>query len=520
MAFYPVKQVGQYGVNKDLSRHEIPDNIWTDASNIRFFEGYAYHFLGYSEIYPTPSYAPQYILPINYNGDSALVYASASKTHMAWVNGGSATHTDLTHVTPRTGALNGWTGVVFSGIPVLNAGDLTSKPMAWDGNIANKFVDLPNWPANTYCRAIRSYKQMLFALNVTKTTTPYKYMVKWSHPADPGAVPPSWDETDPALLAGEFDISEGNDIVVDGLQLRDSFIVYKERSTFRLDYVGGQSIFKQVKLFDHGVMGLNCVVEVDGKHLVLTQNDVILHDGQNAVQILDKTTRRGFLDEISSTYRDRCFVSKNPFLHEAYIFYPAGQESTTCNKALVFNWVDGTVSFRSFSSINCAAYGPYSLTSDVSNNPWSGVSETWAAYASTWNNFANLSDRPGLILGSANLKLYTVDSAFTDDGAAITSYMERKGLSLGMPEKMKLVRGLRPRVRGESGKTIYFKVGCQSDPFEEPQWTDPVPFTIGQTVAIDLFCTGRYISVRVESGDALTWRLDSYDIDVVEAGAW
>ena len=53
--------------------------------------------------------------------------------------------------TPRIGVVNNWTSAVLGGIPILNTGDTTSIPMYWNLNLANKFLDLPNWPANTYC---------------------------------------------------------------------------------------------------------------------------------------------------------------------------------------------------------------------------------------------------------------------------------------------------------------------------------------------------------------------------------
>ena len=44
MTIVRVTGVGQYGVNKDLSRHELPINVWTDARNIRFYGDSAYQF--------------------------------------------------------------------------------------------------------------------------------------------------------------------------------------------------------------------------------------------------------------------------------------------------------------------------------------------------------------------------------------------------------------------------------------------------------------------------------------------
>jgi len=514
---HKIRNVGQIGINKDLSQHEMPDNAWTDAQNIRFLDGYAHQYLGYSEIYATPSEAPQYLLPVIVGGVKSWVYPTAAKTFVASVSAGSVVHTDITHATPRTGVVNAWTGTLLSGVPILNAGDSTSKPMAWDLNLANDFVDLTNWPANTYCKSIRAFKNFLFAMNVTKTTTNYAYMVKWSHPADPGALPPSWDETDATRMAGEVDIAEGGDVVVDGLQLRDSFIVYKENSTWRFDFVGGNSVFRLSKVIGtDGIMNRNCAIEFNGFHLVLTGSDVMLHDGQSAQSVLDKMTRRWLFQNMDDTYKHLCFVAKHPFFNEIIIAYPA-IGSTVCDKGMVYNYVDKTVSFRDLPNVNHISYGAVDTTQTSS---WDSDGDPWVADLSAWNGPGFTPAISSCVAASSAIKLYALDTATYYAGVAPTCYLERRGLSFGSPESIKFVRGIRPRVMGDTGATIIFNIGSQDDPWEDPTWSDDMTHTIGTTIANDCLISGRYIAIRIESGTAVQWRLDSFDVDVQPAGQW
>lgn len=513
---HKIANVGQIGVNKDLSQHELPENAWTDAENIRFLDGYAHQFLGYSEIYASPTEAPQYLIPVIVGGVRSWVYATAAKCWVASVSGGSVVHTDLTHATPRTGVVNQWTGTLLSGVPILNAGDSTSKPMAWDLNLANNFVDLTNWPANTYCKSIRAFKNFLFALNVTKNTTNYAYMVKWSHPADPGALPSSWDQTDATKLAGEVDIAEGGDVVVDGLQLRDSFIVYKEASTWRFDFTGGQSVFRMTKVIGtDGILNRNCAVEFNGYHLVLTASDVMIHDGQSASSVLDKATRRWLFQNIDETNKNLCYVAKNPFFNEILICYPS-IGSSVCDIAMVYNYVDKTVSFRDLPNANHIHFGPIDNSQSGS---WAADSEPWLADLSSWNGPGYVPAIASCVVASADIKLYGLDNSAYFGGVMPTCMLERRGLSFGSPETMKIVRGIRPRVTGDTGNTIIIKVGSQNDPYETPTYTS-MTHTVGDTIANDCLVTGRYIAIRVESGTAAIWRLDSLDVDVQQAGAW
>ena len=511
-----VPQVGAIGVNKDLSTHELPPNAWTDASNIRFLDGFAYQFYGHGEVYNSPAFIPQHVVPCTVAGNKYWIYTTAAKTYAVANSGGVTTHTDITHVTPRTGVVNSWTSTLLSGIPILNTGDTTSVPMSWDLNLANKFVNLANWPASTYCKSIRAYKNYLIALNITKTSTNYPFMVKWSHPADPGAVPISWDITDATKDAGEYDLAEGADIIVDGLQLRDSFMIYKEQSVWRMDFTGGPYVFRFSKVLGtSGALNRNCIVEIDGRHLVLTGSDVIVHDGQQATSVLDKMSRRFLFRNIDINSRGLCFVFKNPFFNEVFVCYPS-IGATSCDQAMVWNYKDNTVSFRALPNINHASFGP---VDNSLGGTWASDSAPWDSDLSSWGGPDFVPDAARCIMAANTTKLFMLDATTTFDGVAPTAYLERRGLSLGAPDKIKLVKSIRPRITGNVGSTVKIKVGTSSDPYAEPTYTE-MTHTIGSTVANDCTVAGRYIAIRIESGTAYEWRLDSYDIDVTEGGSW
>lgn len=517
MAIVRIPQSGAVGVNKDLSAHELPPNAWTDAQNIRFLDGSAYQFYGHGEVYNSPSFAPQYVLPCNVAGGRYWVYATAGKTFALTNSAGVSVHTDITHLTARAGVVNQWTGALLSGIPILNAGDASSVPMSWNLNLGTKFVDLANWPANTYCKALRAFRNYLVALNVTKAGANYPFMVKWSHPADPGSVPVSWDPADATKDAGEADIADGYDAIIDGLQLRDSFMIYKESSIWRMDFTGGPYVFRFSKVFGtSGAMNRNCIVEVDGYHVVLTGSDVIVHDGVTATSVLDKATRRFLLQNIDVDSSSKCFVFKNPFFNEVFICYPS-IGSAVCDKALVWNHKDRTVSFRDIPALNHAAFGP---VDNGLTGAWSQDSAPWSADLTSWNGPDFVPSTARVIMASANTKLYMMDSSASFDGAIPSAYLERRGLSFGAPESMKVVRGIRPRIAGNTGSTVQIQIGASDDPFLDPVYSPVMNHIIGTTISNDCIVSGRYIAVKISTGTAYQWRMDSFDLDVETGGLW
>ena len=514
MPIVRIPNAGAVGMIRDLSQHELPMNAWSDVRNGRFLDGYAWQFYGYGQVYGTPSVVPYHLVPVNLaDGTRYWIYAGLAAIHGVTVTAGSAVHTDLTSGTwgPTAGTI---TSTVLSGIPILNDG--TNAPLSWDLNTANNFVTLANWPAGVTCKAMRSFRNFLVAMGVTEAGTYYPYMIRTSHPADPGVVPASWDYTDTARDTLRFDLAPSTSPIIDGCQLRDALMVYTEKEVFRLDFVGGQFVTKAEKVLGtSGAMNRNCIVEIDGYQIVLTSSDVIIHDGQSAHSILDKRTRRWLFQNIDVDYKHLCFVFRHPFFNEAYICFPS-VGSTSCDKAIVYNFTDKTCSARDLPNIYHAAEGP--IDNGLAGN-WNQDSAPWSSDLTMWNGPDYVPSTTRVLMGGTGPKLYMLDASADFDGSLPTAYFERRGLSFDIPEQRKLVREVRPRITGNTGDTVTVSVGWQDDPWDEPTYTDRT-HTIGTTVSNSFLVDGRYIAIKFSSGTAYQWRLDSYDVEVEPAGPY
>jgi hypothetical protein len=514
----PFNNVGALGVIKDIASAELPAGAWSDAKNIRFLDGAALQFLGHGQVYLTPPQAPQYLLQANVAGARYWLYATArqavrrlQRQRRIGAHRHHARDTAHRHV-------NAWSGCVFGGVPVLNAGD-GKPPMYWDQNLTHKFLDLPAWPANTSCKVIRQFKNMLIALDVTKAGTRYPFMVKWSSLAVPGALPSTWNEADATQDAGEFDLAEGQDPIVDGLGLKDSIIVYKESSTWAIDYIGGAFVLKPRKVSGmSGLLNMNCAVDFDANmqnmHFAVTGSDIVIHDGFSSRSVLDKKARRFFFQNIDVANKGRVFVFKNPFLNEIFVCYPS-VGSTWCNTALVYNYVDGTVTFRSLPNITHAAYGP--VDNSLAGN-WNQDDAPWDTDLTAWNGPDFTPDTARVMMGSADTKLFLLDASTSFDGALPSAYLERRGLHFDMPERIKEVSCVRPRITGNRGGTVVVRLGVAENPGDEPTWGPPLTYTIGSTPKLDQFIAGRYLAIRFETGTAYSWKLDGFSLDIADAG--
>jgi hypothetical protein len=513
-----IRAAGEFGVIKDIGSQRLPLGAWSDASNIRFLDGAAYQFYGHSEAYNSPSVAPQHLLPVDVAGERYWIYTSAAKTYAVSNTAGVAVHTDITHATPRTGVVNQWTSFNFQGIPVLNVGDTTRVPMFWDLVLANKCADVTAWPAGTYCKSLRAWKNMIVALNLTVGGVRLPHSILISHPADPGALPVSYNEADATKDAVKLPIPQGQGEIVDGLELKDSFIVYKENSTHRIDYTGGPFIVANKQVFGMtGLLNRNCAVEFDGYHLAVTSSDIVIHDGYTATSVLDKKARRYFFQNIDAAYIRLVFVFKNPFLNEIFACYPS-IGATVCDQAVVYNYVDKTVSFRQLPSVNHAVCGPVDNTLA---NTWAADADTWDADLTAWNGPDYTPPSARVIMANALSKLYLLDGSASFDGAIPTAYLERRGMGMDDDEHMKLLSGVRARITGNDGDTVIIKLGGHNtDPYADPTYPVSMTHTIGETVSCDGQVEFRYPAIRFESGTAYTWRLDSLDIEIEQSGEW
>ena len=500
------------GLNADLTPEELGSGVWSAVENVRFSNGYAERFNGMAQLYATPAVVPYWVAPHAVNTTKYVVHMGLAA---GYVDDGS-TRTDITGTAP-TGAIDDrWTGGTMGGILYVNNG--VDNPMYWDGNTANNLVSLTvagGWNSAHKCKALRPFKSFLVALNVTKSSTSYPHMVKWSAPAVPGAIPTSWDETNPALDAGENDLAETPDVLVDCLPLGDVNIVYKERSMYAMSFIGAPYIFRFQRLpGNYGLLARGCVVDTPVGHVVMSAGDIVLHQGGEPQSIANGAIRRYIYSGINPTYYKRAFVTSNPAKNEVWICFPY-IGSATCNRAAIWNWIDKTWTIRTLSNVTYGCTAPASL-----DTAWSSMSATWATVTSTWSESEYSPAEHRLVLAHSTPLISLADSGLTDFGSTITASMTRTGMTMGDPMRVKTIKGIRPRIDGSTGDTITIEIGGAMDPDAEPTWSEPTTFTIGTSIKADCFATGRFMSVRFTNANIPKWRIRSFDIDYTPGGLY
>ena len=505
-----IPAAGQYGLIADQPPQEVPVNAWTAVSNVRFKDGAAEKFLGHTQVFTTPAVTPYFLLPF------------ATSTTRYWLHAGLAavysddgtTRTNITGAALTATSANRFTGGTLNGVAVLN--NQADVPQAWTGT--GTLSALTGWTGTWRCKAIRPFKNFLVSLHITKGATVYPHMVKWSDAADPGSVPASWDETDPSKLAGEVDLAETSDWMVDCLPLGDANIIYKQRSMYAMRFVGGTQVFEFRRLpGNYGMLTQGCAVDTPKGHVVLSAGDVILHNGGEPQSIVSGRLRSWLFDtQIDPTNVSKCFVSANPARSEVWICYPNVGQST-CTSALVWNWDTDTWAVRSLPNVTHASAG---LLGYTSSDAWSADSSAWSSDSTAWNQDDLASPAAKMLIASTAPGIYLVDAGNTFAGSAISSTLERSGMAFDDPERVKAIRALVPRIDAPMGTQIQITFGASMTAEQSPTWGDPVTYTVGTSFKADSFAAGRFLAVRFSDSGGQRWRIKSFTVDVVPMGMY
>jgi hypothetical protein len=524
MPIFAVNDLGALGIIKDVPAHTLPPNAWSDGRNVRFLDDYVSKTTGYIQVFGDPEITPYGLFSVAADSKYNWIYPGLEKIYVFdGTNHVNITREDSGSDEDYTGTLdNIWTGGVLGGVPVLNNG--VDAPQMWmPASVSNRMADLANWPGSTTCRAMRVFKSYLIALDVTKSGTRYPQMLKWSHPADPFNVPSSWDETDPTKDAGEYTFTEGSGFVIDCLPLGDNNIVYREDSVWVQQFIGGIDIFRFSKRFGtFGVLGPNCATEfLTGRHLVLAQGDIVVHDGIQATSVLSKRQRRWLSANIEQNAIQKSFVVTNPIREEVWICVPIlGADFP--NAAIIWNYRSGAVGYKDIpnaSMIGSGIVDPNVQETWEDNEPWDSDTTAWGEllYKTT--------ERGMLIASVGENKLYKADQTSENDTVVQESFIQRTGIGVpfkqGLPPDFtsyKFIRGIWPRIEGTLGGVVRIRIGVQQVIHGAVDWGPYQDFIIGTTQKLDVLMSGRLLAVELRSTTVVQWRWYGYEMDVEFGG--
>ena len=428
-----------------------------------------------------------------------------------------------------------WTSTVIGGVLVLTNG--IDEPQFWeliDGVPATiqKLQNLTNWPATTECKSMRSFRSFLISLNITSSTVNFPRVVKWSTEAAIQNVPSSWNEADATVDAGEYELADTKGAILDGLPLRDSFMIYKEDAVYSMTYVGTPFIFSFRQLSPSvGILSKNCVAEFDGGHFLFGNGDLYLNDGQRITSLLPHKMRDHVFALVDGDYIEKSFVVADYGRTEmlaCFVSTSSGSDNQ-CDKALIWNRVNNTFSIRDIPNLSHIGYG--SVKNELSYTTWTAAAAlppspagpSWSsaigAWAVSWEDVENVL----LFADPVATKLYRDGSGNKEDTTDMTAYVERTGLTFtaqNNPDQstVKRIKAIWPKMTIASSDTVNFYIGTQMSTEEAITWSSPMTFNPDSQSKVSCRASGKLYGIKIESTGDTSWRLDGLEFELDDAG--
>ncbi|MGL5013094.1 MAG: hypothetical protein ACRC6V_02230, partial [Bacteroidales bacterium] len=405
---------------------------------------------------------------------------------------------------------------------------------------------------------IRSFRNYLVALDLTEGGVELPQRVRWSNVAYVNELPPDWIEDDESRDGGFNDLTDANGRIIDGVPLRDSFVVYTDKETYLMEYVGGILIYQFKKLFsDSGVLAPECAVEFEQKHFVITKDDIFVHNGASKTPIASGRVKQHLIDEISSV---------NPYATKVFAYTPQkeiwityvgpGQTGNdprdpsapiddsiqwTCNKCAIWNWEWDTWYFMDIPPCFDVNMAP---PPDLTTKEWDEFFEEddywdspkWQTHQ--WSELGKDFINRIPYIASSDKALYTVDIG--EEQVRWVEKLDPDGHLLGFEEvkrpvvaeltkthldmdevventrSHKFIKTITPQFRGAGN--IHCYVGGSYNATQEPSWDNYQIFDIEEDVKIDAFSNNRYPAVKFVDFGKGEWSFIGYDIDFVVEG--
>jgi len=532
MGKVPLEEISKYGVIKETPMHRLPPEAWTDALNVRFVDKRAETIGGDAAVMGTPSGPPGFVMSVDNAGDTFWLYAEAVGAGSQVFVYNSGTHSDITN---SGGAYNvpnyrDWNGDVFQGVPILNYGN--GVPQYWPTpNVSDDLDDLPNWPANTTAKVLRAFNNYLVALNITDGTGAHPHRALWSDGAGPGELPVSWDVNDPAFDADHRDLSDVNSgQILDGIALRDFFIIAKNESLWIMRYIGGTLIHSvKPSLRAAGLIAPRCMIPLNIAKtkaevaFLMTGDDLGSYDGQDFLSVVEDRDRKFLIQDIDPRNYENSFVLDNRAQDEAWFCYPENGE-TDPSMACIWNYKENTITFREFRGTSAA------------NGPVEGASTaTWATVMGTWETqgpakWQEASRRKVVVSHQSATKLLQLESGDDFDGTDFDWVLERTGLAVTGTDRegnpivnygsRKIITRIWPKVKG--GPILIQVGGADTPDPEDVVWQPGVIFDPADGVRFcdpagdDAPANWVYNAIRFSGTSAEPSKLEGYTLEIEE----
>ena len=566
MPLMRLRNVGKTGVTTDIPSYDLKPSDWSWANNVRF-QADRVQKVGGSKAALTRLMPQEHPLGVvQWPLTESLLYGTwkpGTSKGSLWVARGNS-HENISKrasggATPfeyECSPEYSWDYTTLSNTVIFNT--RLSDPQGIKNGQAY-FSDLPGWgkptsstTANWKANRIRAFKNYLLCMGMWENGVEFPQRVRWSDVAMVGSLPSNWYENDQTKDGGFNDLTDSLSHIIDGRPLRDSFVVYTNRDTFIMDYVGGTMVFNFRKIFsDSGMLAPNCCVEFEGQHFVISEDDIFVHNGSTRRSVATGRVKDYLMAQIASNNHEATRVYAYPARKEIWITYVsdgntpsnADDKVWSCDKAAIWSWQYDTWSFTDLPNIYDIGIG---LSPETDSRFWYDsefvpTPEDPTQYGDypwedpkipedIWKNKVQGFTRHVMFGASSDMCFYNLDSGYywekydavskTISKVPVVCELERSALDFDEQEPdisyHKWWRAVYPQMGGTG--TVRFYVGGSNSPNGEPVWDSWQDFDIELDSKVDCFSNYRYPAIKLLDSTEGEWSMVGYDVEYFKEG--
>ena len=506
MAVIKIDNLGTVGIISDVAPSELSESAFNSARNIAFRNGNVEPCRGYSAIYTPFGAGVACGLLMMRTPDALTRRVFFCTPTQIWKYTSATAATDYTRETasvkvPYTGTIyNKWTNFAFNGFAYFNNG--VDEPQVYvDVAAYAPVLPLPGWTSTWRAKSLRPYKNAIIAMNMTEAGVNFPHLLRFSDTAAPGAQPASWTAL-PTNKAGSVPMAESQGGIVDGLQLGDAFIIYKQDSYYRMTFIGGNDVYRIQKINNcPGLLAPNCVVQYPGGHFCLGANlDVYVHNGGDYKSVLQGRRKENFRNALWPATKGLSFVTVDAERRECIVCFVGGSAglggATSCDTAWCWNWEEDTWSERDIPSVNAGTSGQ--LDNAILADP----------------------DTEFMVMTGQTRQPFVFDAGLSFNGVAPSRFVRRDGLHFGDQLAIKTVRSFTPNIVGTSGDVFSIAITSQYNVDGPITSSASYNFILGTSVQVPVIKTGRYLGYNITYTGANIWKLRSVQFEVEPRGRY
>ena len=317
--------------------------------------------------------------------------------------------------------------------------------------------------------------------NTIGTTAQDLLLVRWSDQENAVDWTPTVTNT-----AGSMRLSSGSEIIT-GTQTRQETLIWTDSSLYSMRFVGPPFTFSFALLANNvSVLSPNLVVSVGDRVFWMDTENFFVYAGQ--IQTIPCTILRYVFDDINLEEKLKFFGGSNRMFDEIFWFY-CSSSSDDIDRYVKFNHAEGTWDIGSLSRTAWVDFGLFS--------------KPRAAGTVSGSNY-----------------IYDHESGTTNDGSAMTSYIESSVFDIGDGNQFSFIKKLIPDIDISSAANngVDYILKTRNYPGESLT-TNSTSSVTSTTKQADVRARSRSAVLRIQSSaDDISWTLGDVRMDIQPDG--